>query len=303
MYRIAPTKFVYESDSEDDLSYDDDAYIFEKNNYVKNNNAKKNFQDNYTVEDRMIHELNNNKANVKSEEKKSFGKDINVLENSLNIGVGQQGHGKTFRISAEIIKISKASKESHMLIYFNKKGESNDATFESVKNLITIPIVYVAYDKAEEYTRKILAYKSLYQQYKSSKIKLQEKHIAEMNEMLKIKDFRKPYLHTLMCFEDFANNPLLKRSDGYFNQLFATLRHEHCTVFLSVQFWKSIPTEIKSNATTIFIFGGYSKQQLRYIISQIALPFSFEEIFDEYIQMKNKQCMAVNTELNTIKIL
>lgn len=293
MYRF-PRKFVFE-DYSDDYS-EEFAEIPKINKKIHKDMI-------HSVEDQMITELNNNKSKIKSESKKSFGKDIDVLENSLNICVGAQGHGKTFRTTAEVIKISKISKETHMLIYFNKNGDSNDATFESVKHLIQIPIVYVPYDKAEDYVRSIQAYKSLYLKYKSNKIKLPEKNIVEMKNILKIKDFKRPYLHTLMLFEDFANNPLLKRCDGYFNQFFATLRHEHCTVFISVQFWKSIPTEIKSNATSIFIFAGYSKQQLTYILSQIALPYTKDQIYEKYNQMKNKQCLVVNTELSIIKVL
>lgn len=297
---MLPSNYLYE-EYDYDTEYSDNDYD-DSDNYdnFKKTIQKPKIQNNISVESQMITALNKNKSRIKSEEKKTFGKDINVLENSLNIFVGVQGKGKTFRTSAEIIKISKASKETHMLIYFNKYGEPKDETFEAVKHLIQIPIEYVSYNNAEEYVRKIQAYKTLYDKVKNKKIKISEKDIKEMMRILKINDFKRNYLHTLLYFEDFANNPLLKKQNGYFNEMFAVLRHEHCTAFILSQFWKGIPTEIKAQTTSIFVFCGYSRQQIRYILSQVAIPNSFEEIYDKYIHLTKKQCMIINIEFNTI---
>ena len=101
-------------------------------------------------------------------------------------------------------------------------------------------------------------------------------------------------LHTLIFFEDAANCKLFNRSTNYFNQLFTRLAHVQCSVFIAVQFWKSLPTEIKSNAGTVFIFPNFSKEQLRYILRQVPLPEEFERIYEKYQQLRDQQKLIVD---------
>ena len=42
---------------------------------------------------------------------------------------------------------------------------------------------------------------------------------------------------------------------------------------------------IKANTTTATIFGGFSKQQFRYICSQIANSIPFETLYNEYMTL------------------
>ena len=89
---------------------------------------------------------------------------------------------------------------------------------------------------------------------------------------------------------------MFKKAEGYFNQLIPICRHIQCSFFLNVQFWKSIPTEIKANLTTAFIFGGFSKEQLSYILRQLPVAVEFQRIYNAYRGLRKFQKIIVNCE-------
>ena len=123
--------------------------------------------------DKMINYcLHKNKSKLDDELIKEIHPQINVQYNSLNIAVGRQRSGKTHTIIREIIKISNVCPRTHLLVYINKTGGPNDPTFESLKQLIRIPIKYLPEDKAENYIQELLKWKMLYNYIK-------EKHYEE----------------------------------------------------------------------------------------------------------------------------
>ena len=124
--------------------------------------------------------------------------------------------------------------------------------------------------------------------------RIQEDQVEKMFDFLKIDNFANVTLHTLIFFEDAANNKLFKKNTNFFNQLFTRLAHVQCSVFIAVQFWKSLPTEIKSNAGTVFIFPNFSKEQLRYILRQVPLPEEFDRIYEKYQQLRDQQKLIVD---------
>ena len=228
--------------------------------------------------------LQKNKSQIANALIKKIHRDINIYYNSVNIFVGKQGSGKTLSAVEEIIKISHVPNAAHLLVYVSKTGDKKDVTFESLRELIDIPIAYVSQDDAEEYVNALLNYKQLY--YTIRNEHLEDRIIDEQRndifKALKVNDFNCPMLHTLILFDDIANNKLLANEKSYFNNLMTTCRHNHVSFFLNVQFWKSLSTTIKSNVSTVFVFGTYSKEQLRYITHQITMNKSFDELYDEY---------------------
>ena len=236
------------------------------------------------VHDMVTKCLARNKNQVSNALIRKIHKDINIYYNSVNIFVGKQGSGKTLSAIEEIIKISSIPNAAHLLIYVSKTGEEKDVTFESLRELINIPIAYVSQENAEEYVNALLNYKQLY--YTIRKEHLENKIIDEQRmeifRILKVRDFKAPMLHTLILFDDIANNKLLANDRSFFNNLMTTCRHNHISFFLNVQFWKSLSTTIKSNVSTVFVFGTYSKEQLRYITHQITMNVPFDELYEEY---------------------
>ena len=249
--------------------------------------------------------LQRNKQNINKEKLRRIHKDCNIMYNSVNVLCGRQGSGKTFTSMKEAIKISMLSPETHLLVIVCKDETSTDPTVESLKPLLKIPIVYVAEDDAVEYVKKLLDYKRFYDFIKSEHLenKIVDEQVEEVFEVLHIHDWRRNWLHTLILFNDIAKSKLLKRPDGYFNQLFPICRHIQCSFFLNVQFWKSIQTEIKANITTAFIFGGFSRQQFLYIIHQLPVSVGSDELFHVYKRLSKNEKMIVNCENGDVIVI
>jgi hypothetical protein len=228
-----------------------------------------------------------------------------IYYNSVNIFVGRQGSGKTFTCLKEIAKISNESYNTHLLVYITKTGDKCDKTFEALKQLIEIPIHYVAEQQAEGFVTKLLESKSLYNEIKENHLerRVEADQIREIFDALFIKDFTRPFLHTLILFEDSANSVLLKRPQGYFNRLVARCRHEQISCFFCVQFWKSLPTELKSNVVSVFIFPNFSRQQLSYILQQVNTSIPLKRIYEVYSELSEHECFYVNTLNGNIEII
>ena len=248
--------------------------------------------------------LQRNKQNINKEKLRRIHKDCNIMYNSVNVLCGRQGSGKTFTSMKEAIKISMLSPETHLLVIVCKDETSTDPTVESLKPLLQIPIVYVAEDDAVEYVKKLLDYKRFYDFIKSEHLedKIVDEQVEEVFEVLHIDNWRRKWLHTLILFNDIAKSKLLKRAEGYFNQLFPICRHIQCSFFLNVQFWKSIQTEIKANITTAFIFGGFSRQQFLYIIHQLPVSVGSDELFHAYKRLSKNKKIIVNCENGEVLI-
>ena len=254
-------------------------------------------QDSFSYVHDMVRDcLRRNKGQVTNALIRKIHKDINIYYNSVNIFVGKQGSGKTLSAIEEIIKIASIPNAAHLLIYVSKTGEQKDVTFESLRELIEIPIAYVSQENAEEYVNALLNYKQLYYTIRKEHLENQiiDEQRIEIFKALKVNDFRAPMLHTLILFDDIANNKLLANEKSYFNNLMTTCRHNHISFFLNVQFWKSLSTTIKSNVSTVFVFGTYSKEQLRYITHQITMSISFDELYERYKNMNKHHKIIID---------
>ena len=258
----------------------------------------------------MDYLMNMNRASINKEKLEPISDQTCIYYNSVNIFCGRQGSGKTYSGMKEIIKISHISPETHLLVVITKDESKDDPTITSLLPLLNIPVVYVSEEEAEDYVKHLLSCKRMYNIIKQNhsesarqtscpfgaekNVKQEEKE--ELFETLCVDDFRKQWLHTIFLFNDIAKSKLFKRAEGYFNQLIPICRHIQSSFFLNVQFWKSIPTEIKANLTTAFIFGGFSKEQLSYILRQLPVAVEFQRIYNAYRGLRKFQKIIVNCE-------
>ena len=222
--------------------------------------------------------------------------------NSVNIFCGKQGSGKTYSAFKEIIKISHISPETHLVIIITKDESEDDATITAMLPMIRIPVIYVKEDDAEDFVKSMLEAKRLYNQVMSEGIQPEGEQLQEMMKKLFIHDFSRQWLHTVLLFNDIAKSKLFKKAEGYFNQLIPICRHIQCSFFLNIQFWKGINPEIKVNLTTAFIFGGFSKEQLQYILRQLSVAHSFYEVFGAYKSLEKYQKLIVDNNTGEVYI-
>ena len=125
-------------------------------------------------------------------------------------------------------------------------------------------------------------------------------------EFLHVEDLNNDVLNTVLLFEDFVGSKLIH--NRFINWMFSELRHNNCIVYINIQFFKSITTDIKNNATAFFIYPGYSREQMQYMKRQISIPFNeefsdFTDLFDRYSKMKNNEVLIINLKSNEIKFI
>ena len=254
----------------------------------------------FDVDIAMKQAYQKSKDKITSEYIRPIGNDIFAYYNSLNILVGNQGKGKSHIVIRDLIQISRLSNTNiHLIVYISKSGTINDSTLESQQDLIKLPIQVIADVDAEKYLKKLDLYKDLYTKYCRG-VDIPDDVMNDMFEFLHLSNnnrFTAP-LSTIIVCEDFVKSNLIKSS--YFTNFITQLRHKHAIVYINVQFFKSIPTDYKNNATSFLIFNGFSRQKLGYIYQQVPMPIEFEELYYEYKQLKNHDVVYVNTRENYI---
>ena len=248
------------------------------------------------INDIIKEELNKNKGSL-SKEVLSKIPYSNVYYNSITAAIGKQFKGKTLSIIKEIIIISNTSPYSHALIYINRNGSECDDTFESLKHLIHIPIIYLSHDEAEDYLKKLIMYKELYNTIKKENLedRIVDEQKDDLFKTLFINDFSREFLHTLVFLDDAVKSKLISNEKSYFNQLLTQCRHIQCSFFMAVQYFKALSTNIKSNISTLFIFSGFSRQQLNVMLYQVNLPLSINELYYKYQHLSEHGKLIVDT--------
>ena len=208
--------------------------------------------------------------------------------NSVNVYVGRPRSGKTYLALHDIISVIRNDDNVHLLVYINESGQCDDDTFSRFQELITVPIVFVKYVDCEKFLKRLIRYKTIYNRIKDENIDTRSIPTEVTNELmdeLQIADYSLPYLHTLILTEDATNAKVIKRGDSYINDLLTRCAHTQFSFFILIHYWKALTTNIKANLSTIYIFGGYSRQQLAYMLYQMNVPISVKELMQHYIKL------------------
>ena len=149
----------------------------------------------------------------------------------------------------------------------------------------------------------MLEYKHTYNIIKDKHLEneLPQKHMEELAENLSISDLSNEYLHTIILLED-ATQFMKSKNAEYINDLMTKCRHIQCSFFVIIHYWKALSTNLKSNLSTIYIFSGYSRQQLNYIIYQINVSASVSEIYDKYKRLTEHGKLIIDSNLCSYNI-
>lgn len=247
-------------------------------------------------------------TDIHSELQRPIHRDIPIYYNSLNVYCGGKGAGKTYACCSDIVKICAASDEIHMLIYISKTGAPHDATFDRIKPLISVPIVYASEDDAESTVREILNNKQLYHWIANNpdlEDQVEDDQLEEIKEILQVDDFNRKSLTTLILLEDAANSPLLNKQGGYFPSIFARLRHQdvRAIVFMNVQYWKAVMKHVKAQVTAVFIYRGFSHEDFSYNLRQLAYQGNSHLLWEQYKNMPQFSRMCVNCLDGEVKFI
>ena len=232
--------------------------------------------------------------------------DIMLYYNSVNVAVGKQGRGKSLLFLRELVKISKLNNlKFHLIIYVNQEG-MNDETLNSIEPLIDIPILKINYEEAEDVVAGIIDYKTFYYSLieKGDYDLITPEQRQEVNVALNIQDDKIKQLHTLILFDDAAFNTLFKRSDSYFNKLVTRCRHINFIFMFAVQKFQAISMPIKSQATSLNIYAGYTNHEISYISNNSTVKgFNYSEFLELYKKLKEDEVLYCNSQSDQLKII
>ena len=225
----------------------------------------------------------------------NIDEDINFKYNSFNICIGKQSTGKTTSVLKELFKMSLKNIDSyHLIIYVS--NNSSDDTFNGLYKYIKTPIVKTDYEHLDEQFQSLIELKDEYNQMVDGKIP-KDKSILRP---LCISNFNRKRLHTFILMDDAAF--VLKNERSPWFKWLCQLRHLNVTVFMCIQIWKSINPSLKSQITSIHLFGGYSRQQVNYIYNQICVDMPFEEFYQVYIHLKPQTKLIIDLVDMSIRI-
>lgn len=215
-------------------------------------------------------------------------KNTNCYANSVNVYVGRPRSGKTYLALHDIISVIRNDDNVHLLVYINESGQCDDDTFDRFQQLITVPVIFVKYGDCEKYLKELIEYKTVYNKIKNNGLRESDVPgdvLDELYEALQITDLSHQYLHTLILTEDATNAKVIKKPDSYINDLLTRCAHTQFSFFVIIHYWKALTTNIKANLSTIYIFGGYSRQQLQYMLYQMNIPVSMKELIHKYSKL------------------
>ena len=266
----------------------------------------------FNVDDEMHKAFNKFKSSINNEKQRKISDNIYAYYNSLNIICGKPGSGKSFLTCRDIIQLSRIP-SIHCIKYISKTGKCDDETFKSIIHLIKCPIDYLSEDNAEQHLRTNKEFKDEYKSYKRNPRPTMEQSSRarsalnpKVMKFLHVNDLNNDVLNTVLLFEDFVGSKLIHNK--FINWMFSELRHNNSIVYINIQFFKSITTDIKNNATAFFIYPGYSREQMQYMKRQISIPFNeefndFNDLYDRYSKMKNNEVLMINLKSNEIKFI
>ena len=268
----------YYSDDYNDYSYDD-----EPPKKAKPLRTQKGNSFGGDIRKKIQAKLNAKKSDNKGAMIDKIHPEINTRYNSVNVIVGKQSLGKTVIALEEIIKIGYMNTH-HLLIYVTKDGEENDRSWLTLKGLIELPVVLVSEENAQECVTELIEAKSLYYKIRRERTKntIDPQLKEDLFDTLQVENFEKPFLHTIILFDDISNSKLFSSEESFFSQLLRRCRHNNLTFYLLIQGWKGIKPHIKNEITTLYIFPGFNKQQMRYIYSQSASNLDFNDFYSIY---------------------
>ena len=196
---------------------------------------------------------------------------INFYYNSFNVCVGKQGSGKTSFLMKELIKLSQLPDCVYNQIIYVTAGGGDDITFEKLKKLISIPIYGLSFENSTQ---------ELSQFFTSRTDKIH---------------------HTFLIIEDASF--LLLKDSPIWTEWICKLRHLRLTVWVNLHVWKSLNSMLKTQISAVFLFKGFSKEQLQLITRQSSAAAEFKVIHYLYSQLGERQILNINNITSKIEII
>jgi hypothetical protein len=219
--------------------------------------------------------------------------------NSINVVIGKIGSGKSCFVYSEAFKL-------HLLNEFNPdlprnagystiihcSNQKGDKTFMKWKPKLQKHMIVVecSYEQLDDVLDHIKERKLAYQEVKEHNLekRLTKDSRKDILVPLGVSNFRADVIHTLIICEDAMRQ--IKTKTTLLQRLMAN-RHGNFTFEIIIQDPLGIPTEIKTNLHTLTLFGGFSRQKIRYLLNMIPNISDVEAIWNQYTDLTEHDYM------------
>ena len=201
---------------------------------------------------------------------------INFYYNSFNLCIGKQGCGKTTLIIKELYKLCTLPQNALYDTFIYVASGNDDETFNTLCGFLKgkLSMFYCTYDEIKE----------------------------KFQEYIKAKNPEDIH-HTFILFEDASF--MFTRDNDQWNQWICKLRHLKCTVWANIHVWRSMNTMLKSQISTLFVFPGFSREQMQQMYRQSCVPIEFKSFFAIYCscEQQQHQCFRIDNITQKVKVI
>jgi hypothetical protein len=208
--------------------------------------------------DGLIESAMENAQSSKSQQLQSvIHPELSFRYNSINLLVARRGAGKTFRVLKEIIKLSQLENCGGYTSFLYVSDKTNDATVNELIKLIKLKVRIVGYDDLQNVLEDIIDAKSAYQDVleKGLENEVDESTKQDLFTTLDLTDWTQETPHTLILLDDAINILQAAKFRKVHNLLFQN-RQPRLTIFICVQDIFGVPTKIRRNCDSVWIFAG-----------------------------------------------
>jgi hypothetical protein len=225
--------------------------------------------------------------------------DLKFVLNSINLLIGRPSSGKSRFVFHEITKLKYIPNPYSQFIYVS--DEENDKTYLKYKDLIKIPTLKVKYNDAYETITDIITTKNVYEDVREKKLPATEKDKKELLDLLDVKYFKKPAVHTLVLFGDATD--LFTNKNNPLNQIILRNRHNKITYFFNVHSFSrsAIPMYIKKNITSLVYFGMYSALDFNSAYTQMKSPIDRKKLYEICRKLGYRDALLFNFDEGEVK--
>lgn len=249
--------------------------------------------------------LANNKGKLTKAKISTIHPEIYLKYSSVNVLLGKQGKGKTFTVDKELVKLSLVESDVHLVVMVTKDGRV-DETFESLKENITIPYIYVSYEDIIDYLHDLVFHKMIYDKIVEENLVdcIEDEQIDEVLSFLHLNDFHRSSLQEVILFDDAAYKAILTKPSSEIISMIHEARHYKFIFCFCVQGVKAIPLPIKEQMTTLFLFSGFLCQKLYTIFSQSGITsVDFQEFKEIYRKLGERDYILVDCQKGDFRII
>ena len=253
----------------------------------------------------ILNSLNENKKKLMKGNISSIHPEVFLKYSSINVFLGKQGKGKTFTLNKELVKLSLIDSDVHLIVIATQNGRV-DETFESMKNNIITPYIYVSYDDIVDYLQNLVFHKMIYDKIRSERLmdKIDDEQLNEVLEFLHLKDFSLSSLQEVIIFDDAAYKAILTKPSSEIISMIHEARHYKFIFCFCVQGIKAIPLPIKEQMTTLFLFSGFINQKLYTIFTQSGITsIEYQEFKDIYHSLGERDFILVDCRKGSFEII